>query len=137
MHVGRVAPAVRISASTRRPSSSSTSPKTTWAPSRANSFASAAPCPRAPPLISATFLSSLPIAHPSYHMVIGSLRAPGMPGALAPTTAVELDQNAVGVVDEDTTDLPLCVREGFQRRRKLNALGDQLRGQGLDVSYGK
>src|SRR5262252_4992227 len=73
MHVGRVAPAVRISASTRRPSSSRTSPKTTWAPSRANSFASAAPCPRAPPLISATFPSSLPMAHPSSHLVIAEI----------------------------------------------------------------
>src|SRR5712691_5970905 len=38
-----------------------TSPKTTFAPSRAHSFASAAPCPRAPPLISATLPSSLPM----------------------------------------------------------------------------
>ena len=44
------------------PSSSRMSPKTTLAPSRANVSASAAPCPRAPPLISATFPSSFPMA---------------------------------------------------------------------------
>src|ERR1700751_3126052 len=38
-----------------RPSDSSTSPMTTRAPSAANKRASAAPCPRAPPLMSMTF----------------------------------------------------------------------------------
>src|SRR5262245_32433386 len=43
------------------------SPSSTWviptvAPSDANSRASSAPCPRAPPVISATLPSSLPIA---------------------------------------------------------------------------
>src|SRR6266545_7335789 len=55
-------PAARISASTRCPSSSRMSPKTTLAPSRTKSLASVAPCPRAPPLISATLPLSLPIA---------------------------------------------------------------------------
>src|SRR5438132_4790331 len=48
-------------ASTFWPSASLTSPKTTFAPSRTNVSASAAPCPRAPPLISATLPSSFPI----------------------------------------------------------------------------
>src|SRR5918996_6025030 len=48
-------------ASTFCPSASRMSPKTTFAPSRANVSASAAPCPRAPPLISATLPSNLPI----------------------------------------------------------------------------
>src|SRR5207248_6249351 len=52
-------PAARISDSTCLPSSSSTSPKTTAAPSRTNNRASVAPCPRAPPLISATLPASL------------------------------------------------------------------------------
>src|SRR2546428_4973704 len=52
-------PLAATSASTARPSASSTSPMTTCAPSRANIFASAAPMPRAPPLISATFPASL------------------------------------------------------------------------------
>src|SRR5580765_8100328 len=55
-------PAVRMAASTRLPSASRMSPKTTFAPSWVNSSASAAPWPRAPPLISATFPSSFPIA---------------------------------------------------------------------------
>ena len=54
-------PAARISASTLWPSSSKTSPKTTVAPSRQNSLASVSPWPLAPPLISATFPSSLPM----------------------------------------------------------------------------
>src|SRR5262245_65833475 len=49
--------------STALPSPSSTSPKTTRAPSRVNISASTAPMPRAPPLISATLPASLvPIA---------------------------------------------------------------------------
>src|SRR5437879_1530007 len=52
-------PLAATSASTARPSASSTSPMTTCAPSRANILASAAPMPRAPPLISATFPASL------------------------------------------------------------------------------
>src|SRR6185295_19909384 len=55
-------PAARMVASTFWPSVSRISPKTTWAPSRAKVSASAAPCPRAPPLISATFPSSFPMA---------------------------------------------------------------------------
>src|SRR6266545_310651 len=55
-------PATRMEASTFLPSASRMSPKTTFAPSRANVSASAAPCPRAPPLISATFPSSFPMA---------------------------------------------------------------------------
>src|SRR5262245_31004382 len=47
--------------STCLPSASRMSPNTTRAPSRANVRASAAPCPRAPPLISATFPSSFPM----------------------------------------------------------------------------
>src|SRR4051812_42071329 len=43
------------------PSSSSTSVMTTCAPSDANNRASAAPCPRAPPVISATLPSSFPM----------------------------------------------------------------------------
>src|SRR6266700_6499815 len=50
-----------MAASTRLPSASRMSPKTTFAPSRVKSSASAAPWPRAPPLISATFPSSFPI----------------------------------------------------------------------------
>src|ERR687892_1678465 len=49
-------------ASTFCPSASRMSPKTTVAPSRTNVSASAAPCPRAPPLISATLPSSFPIS---------------------------------------------------------------------------
>src|SRR3989442_5042194 len=55
-------PAARMAASTFWPSASRMSPKTTLAPSLANVSASAAPCPRAPPLISATFPSSFPIS---------------------------------------------------------------------------
>ena len=51
-------PASAISASTCWPSDSSTSPRTTFAPSEANRRASAAPIPLAPPLISATLPSS-------------------------------------------------------------------------------
>src|SRR5215470_3434342 len=51
-----------MATSTFCPSTSRTSPKTTFAPSLANVSASAAPCPRAPPLISATLPSSLPMA---------------------------------------------------------------------------
>ena len=54
-----------ISASTLRPSSSSTSPNATFAPSRANSRASAAPIPRAPPLTNATLPASLMCQPPS------------------------------------------------------------------------
>src|SRR5688572_8494787 len=43
------------------PSSSSTSVSTTRAPSATKSRASASPCPRAPPVISATLPSSRPI----------------------------------------------------------------------------
>ena len=50
-----------MAASTFWPSASRMSPKTTLAPSRAKVSASAAPCPRAPPLISATFPSSFPM----------------------------------------------------------------------------
>src|SRR5688572_15802247 len=50
-----------MAVSTSWPSASRMSPKTTLAPSRAKVSASAAPCPRAPPLISATFPSSLPM----------------------------------------------------------------------------
>src|SRR5882724_1167564 len=52
-------PLAATSASTARPSASSTSAMTTCAPSRANILASAAPMPRAAPLISATFPASL------------------------------------------------------------------------------
>ena len=48
-----------ISETTFMPSSSSRSPITTFAPSRANMRASAAPMPREPPLIIATLPSSL------------------------------------------------------------------------------
>src|SRR5262245_22101396 len=54
-------PLARISASTFLPSSSSTSPSTTAAPSRTNMRPSVAPWPRAPPLISATLPSSRPM----------------------------------------------------------------------------
>src|SRR5262249_21034155 len=50
-----------MSASTCLPASSSISPKTTFAPSRAKSLASVAPWPRAPPLIRATLPSSRPM----------------------------------------------------------------------------
>src|SRR5512143_2424950 len=55
-----MAPAVRA------PSSSSTSVSTTVAPSDANSRPSSAPWPRAPPVITATFPSSRPIAFSSF-----------------------------------------------------------------------
>src|SRR5262249_14901592 len=55
-------PEARIPASPFLPSSSSPSPTTTAAPSWTNSCASTAPCPRAPPLISATLPASLPMA---------------------------------------------------------------------------
>src|ERR687887_1790530 len=55
-------PCCRIASSTCLPASSRRSPTTTFAPSRAKSWASTAPWPRAPPLISATFPSSLPMA---------------------------------------------------------------------------
>src|SRR4051794_33735629 len=50
-----------MSAAVCLPSSSRTSVMITCAPSDANSRASAAPCPRAPPVISATLPSSFPI----------------------------------------------------------------------------
>src|SRR4051812_41526547 len=50
-----------MSAAVCLPSSSSTSVMTTCAPSAANSCASAAPWPRAPPVISATLPSSFPM----------------------------------------------------------------------------
>ena len=52
-------PFALMSASTPRPSASRTSPMTTCAPSRANINASAAPIPRAAPLINATLPASL------------------------------------------------------------------------------
>ena len=52
-------PASFTSASILRPSSTSTSPMTTLAPSLAKSLASAAPIPRAPPLMIATLPPSL------------------------------------------------------------------------------
>src|SRR5262245_10855682 len=52
-------PAPTTSCSTCLPSASRTSPITTFAPSFANSRASTAPIPRAPPLISATLPASL------------------------------------------------------------------------------
>src|SRR5215510_3035012 len=52
-------PAARISSTVALPSASRTSPSTTFAPSFANRRPSSAPIPRAPPLISATFPSSL------------------------------------------------------------------------------
>src|SRR5437870_10146966 len=55
-------PLAVISRATFLPSSSRTSPSTTAAPSRENMRPSTAPWPRAPPLISATFPSSRPIA---------------------------------------------------------------------------
>src|SRR5262245_18045483 len=51
-----------MASSTCLPSASSTSPNTTLAPSRTNRSASAAPWPRAPPLISATLPSSFPMS---------------------------------------------------------------------------
>ena len=54
-------PRARMAASTFLPSSSRMSPKTTRAPSLTKVSASAAPCPRAPPLISATLPSSFPM----------------------------------------------------------------------------
>lgn len=51
------------------------------------------------------------------------LFAPYGTAALASNTVVKLDQNAVRVVDEDTPNLSLRVREGFQRRRELDAFG--------------
>src|SRR5271169_2180569 len=86
-----------------RPSASSTSPMTTRAPSATNKRASAAPCPRAPPLMSMTFplrrsiLSSIclknvglsrmrivrcsprqgePLQHPSIKRVLGAPQKP-------------------------------------------------------------
>src|SRR2546427_10114886 len=55
-------PAARMEASAFLPSASRMSPKTPFAPSRANVSASAAPWPRAPPLINATFPSSFPMS---------------------------------------------------------------------------
>src|SRR6266853_317500 len=63
-------PPARMAPSTFLPSSSRMAPNTTRAPSRAKVSASAAPCPLAPPLISATFPSSLPIARD--HTAAGS-----------------------------------------------------------------
>src|SRR5579864_3549907 len=54
----KVAP---MSAAVLAPSSARTSVTNTWAPSLANSRASAAPCPRAAPVTSATRLSSFPM----------------------------------------------------------------------------
>src|SRR6266849_4801555 len=77
------------------------SPKTTFAPSRANVSASAAPCPRAPPLISATFPSSFPISvslfgRPSARgrrvgddPVFGDVDAPREPHALVASDIVQ------------------------------------------------
>ena len=61
-------PEARMSDSTFLPSSSSTSPNTTAAPSCVNNCASTAPCPRAPPLIRATLPASLPMTVPSTWM---------------------------------------------------------------------
>src|SRR4051812_6090184 len=51
-----------MSAAVSLPASSRTSVMITCAPSSANNRASAAPCPRAPPVISATLPSSFPMA---------------------------------------------------------------------------
>src|SRR5713226_1050296 len=94
-------PAARMEASTFLPSASRMSPKTTFAPSRANVSASAAPCPRAPPLISATFPSSFPISvslfgRPSARgrrvrddPVFGDVDAPREPHALVASDVVQ------------------------------------------------
>src|ERR1700739_4846965 len=77
-------------ASTFSPSASRMSPKTALAPSRANVSASAAPCPRAPPLINATFPSSFPMCvsltsargrRVRGDPVFGDVDAPGEPHA--------------------------------------------------------
>src|SRR5262245_25577596 len=80
------------------------SPKTTFAPSRANVSASAAPCPRAPPLISATFPSSFPMTISSSARgrwmvgdpVSGDVDAPGEPDALVAGDVVERTLQAGG-----------------------------------------
>src|SRR2546425_3281461 len=90
-----------MEASTFLPSASRMSPNTTFAPSRANVSASAAPCPRAPPLISATFPYSFPISvslfgRPSARgrgmrddPVFGDVDAPREPHALVASDIVQ------------------------------------------------
>ena len=46
---------------------------------------------------------------------------------------VKLDENAVGVVDEDAADAAVRRGERFQGRGQLDALGNQFVGQRLDV----
>src|SRR6266540_1367166 len=97
-------PATRMEASTFLPSASRMSPKTTRAPSRANVSASAAPCPRAPPLISATLPSSFPMetspSAPGRRMrgdpVLGDVDAPGEPHVRVAADVVERALEAGG-----------------------------------------
>src|SRR5262245_19483582 len=80
------------------------SPNTTRAPSLTNVSASAAPCPRAPPLISATLPSSFPMSiSPSARgrwmrrdPVTSDVDAPGEPDALVAGDVVERALQAGG-----------------------------------------
>src|SRR5205085_2908012 len=96
------------------PSASRMSPITTEAPSWAKSRASAAPIPRAPPLISATFPASL-IGRPRSAARAGDgLR--DQPGAL-----VALLRGLVAEREADVVLAPALVREEGAARRELHA----------------
>src|SRR5689334_16479682 len=83
-----------MASATCLPSASSTSPSTTRAPSRAKRRPSAAPMPRAPPLISATFPPSL----------IEDSSWPRSPGAEEAIARVSQAGHDVAVLVEVTVD---------------------------------
>src|SRR5262245_15590009 len=89
-------PCALISAATACPSASRMSPMTTRAPSRANSRASLAPMPRAPPLMSATFPASLMVTSLSRCPGRSAVRGAGGPGQIGPAP-VPVRRALVGV----------------------------------------
>src|SRR6185369_5820783 len=129
-------PAARMVASTFWPSVSRMSPKTTLAPSRANVSASAAPCPRAPPLISATFPSSFPMAAdytpelplPRYlsdDADAGAQRVPGQVGERQILHLHHVDGRAIGAGrDRLVLDKPASAVDGLLPGQILEDLVD-------------
>src|SRR5436190_5497071 len=101
-----------MSAAVCLPSSSRTSVMITCAPSSANNRASAAPCPRAPPVISATLPSSLPMTGKleercrAFRLLVGDLEQDavedeelGEPQGAEPDHVAEVgQQRVVGVL---------------------------------------
>src|SRR5436309_531160 len=124
-------PAPRIAASTFLPSASRMSPKTTFAPSRANVSASAAPWPRAPPLSNASFPSSFPMSISLYglrcvtHPASGhrrdsrtSCRRGGRP--MVPALILSSDSHVFEPPDLWTTRIDAAFRDRAPRMERID-----------------